>query len=115
MEEIKRMTIPLTDEELMENIKTFVKKYGVNPELKGFQYMCDMIFLMKKKKKYSRMAMEQLAPELAEKYGIKWYSFQRQLRYAVTIKNLYGGKLLPVELMDLAYKNISSEKIVERN
>ena len=115
MDSLERMTIPLTDDELKQNIGIFVKKYGVNPELKGYEYICEMIYRMKKKKKYSRMAMEQLAQEMASEYGIKWYSFQRQIRYAVTIKNLYGGKLLPVELMDLAYKNISLEKIIERD
>lgn len=110
--QVNKMTIPLTDEELMQEIETFVKKYGVNPEYKGYKYICDIIFMAKKRKRYSRETIKNLAPEIASKYGIKENSVQRQLRYAVTLKNMYGGKLLPVELVDLAYKNIGLEKTV---
>lgn len=109
-----KMTVTLTDEELMNNIKVFVKRYGVDESLKGFEYMCELIFWMKKTKKYSTSAMQELYHYVASKHGIEEYSVQRQLRYAVTLNNLYGGKLLPVELMHQAQREIETEKVIEK-
>lgn len=105
--------VPLTEEELNERVKVWLIRMGVPPELKGFDYMVDMILTMKKIKKYSRAKPNELYGFIAEKYGIEEHSVQRQLRYACTLKNIYSDKVLPIELLDRAFHEIKLDKEIE--
>lgn len=104
------MKVLKTDEELLEEINEFLENNGVLPSLKGFKYMADLILLMKKRKRFSKATIDELKPFIAEKYGIKEHSVQRQLRYAVTIANGLKDGILPIDLMSKAFYEIKLEK-----
>ena len=111
----ERKFIALSDEEIEKNVAKLLIFYGVNPKLKGYDYMKDIIMLGRKKLKYSIATFEQLEEEIALKYGIKKWSVQRQLRYAVTIKNMYGKKIYPKDLMQIAFNKIKTERECNKN
>lgn len=83
------------NKELQKNVNVYLENaLFLDPNLKGFNYLSDIITLSLTKKRYSRATITELLPFIAWKNGIKEYSVQRQLRYVCTIR---GAKKLKVD------------------
>lgn len=106
------MLVPCSEKEIEIQVDKLLIKYGVNRDLKGYQYMKDIV-LLGYAKKYSYPKLVDYFEEIANKYNIKPFSIQRQLRYAVTLQNIYNEKVTPEEILRRANMEIKSEKEVE--
>lgn len=80
---------------------------GLDKNLKGFNYLLDIITLSIIYRNYSRTTIAELTPFIAKKNFIKPFSVQRQLRYVCTIKT--NGKYKVHDICEQTWRKIKLE------
>lgn len=96
---------------VVDLVDEHLKNIGLNPKLSGYKYFVDIISFNVMQKKYSSDPMVSHFNYIADKYGVKPCSIQRQLRWLVlsSYKNKEkdeeekSNKILPLQIVAEAF------------
>lgn len=107
LQELNRLLASKQSASICRKVFVELEELGLDSELKGFLYLLDIITLSIIYRKYSRTTIAELTPFIANKYNIKEFSVQRQLRYVCTVKT--NGKYKVHDICESIWKKIKTE------
>lgn len=94
-----------------KEIIDFLRSYGIYEQCDGFDYLIEVIDYAVKNREFN---VAKIISIVAKKYGKNDNSIRNQLRYCVTMKNYYGGRLTVKEVVKSAIRK-TKEKTDETN
>ncbi len=75
---------------VQQEITNTLKELGITPAIRGFGYLRDSILYIVDKGTLSIAVTQELYPEIAKKYSVKWTNIERCIRHAIHI--MWGDK-----------------------